>query len=137
MHVEDMERKYFVWDWDWDIMIKFLVLCCPKSMIATVESEAEKFSEEFSKEQHAVFASQHPGGDISDDRNGGYLFTTPVGKKVTRVLDTQQFPKYAELRKRILRAILGVGAESIIDRKIHEGQGNLRLKHTPPSFRGG
>ena len=93
MHVEDMERKYFVWDWDWDIMIKFLVLCCPKSMIAPVEAEAEKFSEEFSKEQHAVFASQHPGGDIWDDRNGGYLFTTPVGKKVTRVLDTQQFPK--------------------------------------------
>ena len=134
MHVEDMERKYFVWDWDWDIMIKFLVLCCPKSMIATVESEAEKFSEEFSKEQHAVFASQHPGGDIWDDRNGGYLFTTPVGKKVTRVLDTQQFPKYAELRKRILRAILGVGAEPMIDKKIHEGQGNLRVEAYTAKF---
>ena len=41
LHVEDMERKYFSEDWDWNTVIKFLVLCCPKSMIGTVEAESE------------------------------------------------------------------------------------------------
>ena len=39
LHIEDMERKYFCEDWDWNTVIKFLVLCCPKSMIGTVEAE--------------------------------------------------------------------------------------------------
>ena len=24
LHVDDMERKYYMWDWDWETMIKFL-----------------------------------------------------------------------------------------------------------------
>ena len=119
---EDMERKYFCEDWDWNTMIKFLVLCCPKSMIGTVEAESEKFSDEFSREQNALFAREHgPDGDIFDDGNGGYLFTTPIGKKVTRVLNRDAHPKYSELRARVLRAIVGVGSESVIEKRIREG----------------
>ena len=70
LHIEDMERKYFSEDWDWNTMIKFLVLCCPKSMIGTVTAEGEKFSEEFSREQNALFAREHGAeGDIFDDNN--------------------------------------------------------------------
>ena len=71
LHIEDMERKYFCNDWDWGTMIKFLVLCCPKSMIGTVEAESEKFSDEFSREHDALFARENGSdGDIYDDGNG-------------------------------------------------------------------
>ena len=129
LHIEDMERKYFSEDWDWNTMIKFLVLCCPKSMIGTVTAESEKFSEEFSREQNALFAREHGAeGDIFDDNNGGYLFRSPIGKGAARVLDEDTRPKYSELRARVLRAILGVGSESMIERKIREGQGQMRVE---------
>ena len=129
LHIEDMERKYFCEDWDWNTVIKFLVLCCPKSMIGTVEAEGEKFSDEFSREQNALFAREHgEDGDIYDNGYGGYLFTTPIGKKHSRVLNHDTHPRYSELRARVLRAILGVGSESMIEKRIREGQGQLRVE---------
>jgi uncharacterized FlgJ-related protein len=129
LHVEDMERKYFSEDWDWNTVIKFLVLCCPKSMIGTVEAESEKFSDEFSREQNALFAREHgEDGDIYDNGYGGYLFTTPIGKKHSRVLNRDTHPRYSELRARVLRAILGVGSESMIEKRIREGQGQMRVE---------
>ena len=60
LHYEEMERKHLHGNATWEDKTKFLVLCSPKSMQTTVDCEIEKFSEEFSMQQHDLFLRQHP-----------------------------------------------------------------------------
>ena len=128
LHYEEMERKHLQGNATWEDKTKFLVLCSPKSMQTTVDCEIEKFSEEFSMQQHDLFLRQHPEGDVFDNNHGGYLFTTPVRRLVTRVLDRRDRPDYTELKARVLRVVLGAEAEATLERRIDEGQGINRIE---------
>lgn len=134
-HLEDQERKYLNYIPDFEARMRFLALVCPANLASMVDGVIEEYCDGFSLEQHRVFESRHPGGDVFDNDLGGYVFTTPLRRVSTRVLDPGVRPDYQVAKALVLRAIMGADVDNLIEAKLKKGQGTTSVEVYIAAFR--
>ena len=78
----------------------------------------ERFCQEWSAPRWDEFQSEYPGLLPGDVGIPGYFFETPIKRQPVRVLDVQDVPSYEEVRKRVIKALLGVTGEEDLEKKM-------------------
>ena len=106
-HLRSLERKVPRGS-SFDEYVAVMLAAAPRAEANMVSEVVENFCTEWSRPRWQEFQENYPGLHPSDVGIPGYVFETPVKRRPVRVLDELDVPSYEELRKRVIKALLGV-----------------------------
>ena len=98
--------------------VSVLLAAVPSTQANRIANIVENYCEEWSFPRWQEFQENHPNVHPDDVELPGYIFRTPVKKIPTRVLSEYDVPSYEEVRRRVVKSLLGVTAEEDLERKL-------------------
>ena len=118
-HLRSLERKVPRGS-SFDEYVAVMLAAAPRAEANMVSEVVENFCTEWSRPRWQEFQENYPGLHPSDVGIPGYVFETPVKRRPVRVLDELDVPSYEELRKRVIKALLGVTGEEDLEDKMQK-----------------
>ena len=118
-HLRSLERKVPHGS-SFDEYVAVMLAAAPRAEANMVSDVVENFCAEWSRPRWQEFRSKFPGLHPGDVGMPGYVFETPVKRRPVRVLDEWDVPSYEELRKEVIKALLGVTGEEELEEKMQK-----------------
>lgn len=118
-HLRSLERKV-PHGALFDDYIAVMLAAAPRAEANMVSEIVENFCVNWSLPRWNEFQETFPGLHPHDIGMPGYVFETPVKRRPVRVLDAQDVPSYEEVRKQVIKALLGIGGEEGLEGKMQK-----------------
>ena len=116
-HLRSLERKLPRGS-AFEEYVGVMLASAPRAEANMVSEIVENFCTEWSRPRWNEFQENYPGLHPNDVGMPGYVFETPVKRRPVRVLDERDVPSYEELRKEVIKALLGVTGEEDLEGKM-------------------